>query len=270
MPKSERWAQALRLGLERLFFTVGWEPGRGWQGYECTARCGAILVAWGGEAQQGTVHVEVPGTVCGVVADWGPVVAWLSSLSARLTRIDIAGDDFHGAVVGIDWAIDRYKAGEFAARGTPPSAKFIDDLGSGRGRTLYVGRRENGKLLRVYEKGRQLGASESKWVRAEVEWRSKDRVLPLDMLLRPAEFLAGAYGPLSFFACVVDRVRTFKERAKISYARVVEIARQHAGRAINAMLMVSQGDIGSVVALLRRDGFPSRLDAAETASLCVT
>ncbi len=270
LPVSDDWKGVLRAALEREFGCLGWEPGKGWQGYEQSARCGAVLVAWGGAAQQGTVHVEVSGSVCGVVSDWSSFAAWVASLpSGRLTRVDLAFDDFRGAVVSVDWALAAYHAGDFAGRGSPPSLKLIQTFGRvDSGSTVYVGKRENGKLLRVYEKGKQLGACDSPWVRCEVEWRAKDRVLDFDMLLRPAEYLAGAFPPLSFISLVLAKIRTFKVRAEISFNRAVEIARLHAGRVVNAILVASLGDVGRVVDLLRRDGFPARLSAAEALSLC--
>src|SRR5262249_12947130 len=99
-------------------------------------------------------------------------------------------------------------------------------------------------------------------------WRAKDRVLSLDMLTRPAEFLAGAFPCASMFSMVVDRIRTVRARATITYARLIAVTRMHAGRAINAILHVSDGDIGQVVSLLRCSGLPSRLDRNELAALC--
>lgn len=64
---------------------------------------------------------------------------------------------------------------------------------NGKGRTLYVGNRENGKMARIYEKGMQLGAPGHPWVRWEVELHNTDRVIPWEVLLEPGKFLAGTY-----------------------------------------------------------------------------
>src|SRR5438309_783047 len=71
-------------------------------------------------------------------------------------------------------------------------ARLIDDLGSGDGCTFYVGARANGKMFRGYEKGRQLGDAQSNWFRVEVEFRAKDRLIPLDVLTDPTPYLAGS------------------------------------------------------------------------------
>ena len=58
----------------------------------------------------------------------------------------------------------------------------------------------NGKMLRIYEKGKQLGDSESPWVRVEAELRNKSRVIPWDALTRPGSYLAGAYPCLAYLS----------------------------------------------------------------------
>ena len=41
------------------------------------------------------------------------------------------------------------------------------------GRTLQIGCRSSDKLLRAYEKGKQLGSANSDWLRLEVELKAK-------------------------------------------------------------------------------------------------
>lgn len=66
------------------------------------------------------------------------------------------------------------KCRQYAFNSLPALLKWAQRAPDGRGRTFYVGRRENGKLLRVYEKGKQLGAENSPWVRIELELHNKD------------------------------------------------------------------------------------------------
>jgi phage replication initiation protein len=268
---GDHWQGELRHFLHANFGLEGWELRRGWQGYECSARVGEVgrqaLVAWGGEGQRGSVHVQLPGAVCALCRNWDVVLEWFECMRARLTRVDLAGDDFTGAQCSVEWAIQQHEAGGFMSGGRKPSARVMRDLDGVAGDTAYVGRRENGKLLRVYEKGKQLGDPASAWVRCELEMRSKDRVLPFEMLLRPAEYLAGAFPCLAFFAEVRERVRAFRERATVSFSRMVEVARLHAGRAINAMLLANDGDVDECVMTLRRSGMPSRLCRAEVDAL---
>jgi len=267
-PRTEKWIPELRSLLEQHVGLVGWEPRRGWQGYEQSARIEGALVAWGGSSQRASVHVELPGSSLGGVRDWGRLAGALERLSVRVTRVDVAGDDYFGERLSIGGAIADYRSGGFTAEhGRRPVARVIDDIGNDTGKTVYVGNRANGKLARIYEKGKQLGDKASKWIRAEVEWRAKDRVLPLALLLEPARFLAGSYPAFAWFSEVATRVRTVKQRAVISYQRVVAIARMQAGRAINAMLHVTGGDIGAVVSSLRRAGLPARLSTVDVCAL---
>ena len=108
--------------------------------------------------------------------------------------------------MSIATALQWRDAGEFAANGRPPRSKLIDDLGSGEGKTLYVGNRKNGKLCRVYEKGRQLGNPSSPWVRVEVEFRNKSRVIPWDTLINPGHYLAGAYPCFAYLSHTQEKI----------------------------------------------------------------
>lgn len=264
---AEQWKDAVRHFLKVNFGLVGWEERGGFRGYQCSARVDGAIVAWGGEAQRGTVYVDLSGQCLGECRDWQAVVEWLEVMEARLRRVDIAGDDFFASEVSMEWGREQLRDGGFITAGRRPTGHWITHCDDGVGNTLYVGKRENGKMCRIYEKGKQLGDAVSKWCRFEVEWRAKDRILPFDMLLRPAEYLAGSYPCAAFFSSVTDRVRSFKSRAVLSYQKVIAIARLHAGRVVNMVLDVTGGDIGEVVSLLRRAGLPSRINRAELACL---
>jgi DNA relaxase NicK len=267
LPHSNHWRDEVAHFLRCNFGLTGWDERGGFQGYECSASVDGAVVAWGGESQKGSVHLSLPGSCLRGCDDFSSVVEWLENWRAKLTRVDIAGDDFLGERVSFAWGVAQYQAGGFSGRGTKPFAKLITHPDDTTGNTLYVGKRENGKLARLYEKGKQLGDAMSRWCRFEVEWRAKDRVLSYDMLTRPAEYLAGAYPCASFFAGVKASVRTFKQRAVISYQRAIAIARQHAGRVVSAILEVTHGDMGAVVTALRRAGLPTRIDRTEIAAL---
>ena len=63
----------------------------------------------------------------------------------------------------VDDAVTFYQSNQFNAGGNRPSCSQLGNwiVPDGSGRTFYVGKRKNGKLLRVCEKGKQLGDSES-------------------------------------------------------------------------------------------------------------
>lgn len=234
-------------------------PG-GWQGYEVRVDLGGLgVLAYGGEHQRGTVHLELNAHGCARILDWNAVRVWCEAYGVRITRIDLAHDDFKGEVVTVEGARKWFREGQFTTGGRAPYARLIDDLGSGKGKTLYVGQRQNGKLCRVYEKGRQLGDPQSLWCRVEVEFRGKSREIPHDIVLKPSSYLAGAYPCLGYLSKRQDKVRTLKKSAEIGYARMVQCLRTQYGPALNTMLRVERGDPFAVLEQAMRPGTPKRL-----------
>ncbi len=128
------------------------------------------------------------------------------------------------------------------------------------GRTLEIGSREGGKLVRIYEKGKQLGEPESPWVRLEVEWHNESRQIPYEALTAPGKYLAGAYECLRFLDKEQSRIETTQRAAKVSFDKAMANGRQLAGKLVNMALEVYEGDYAEVVAQLRRDGYPARVE----------
>ena len=233
---------------------------RGMFGYRASADLGGYgVVAYGGEAQRGTVLVSINGEGCRRIADFGRVRGWAESLGARITRLDIAADDYESESVDVSRAIQAWRDGHFTNGGRPPKARWIDDFGSGEGCTLYVGSRQGGKLCRVYEKGKQLGDAASKWVRAEVELHAKDRVIPWDAVTDPVPYLAGTFPFFGFLSLVAERIRTIKRATEISVEAVARWVKHAAGKSINVLLDHMDGDYAGLVIAVKRDGIPKRL-----------
>lgn len=252
------------LGAVETTFRVpreGWiDRGRGWMGYSHRIDLGEFgLVAYGGDAQRDTLHVELNAAACRRIEDWNAVRMWCEVYAVAITRADVAHDDFEAARVDVGRAVEWYRSGEFDSNGRPPHSELRDDMGSNRGKTLYVGRRSSGKLLRVYEKGKQLGDPQSPWVRVEVEFRNKGRIVPLDIVSSPGRYLAGAYPALAFLCCDQSHIRTTQRAAAISYEAMVRNLRMQGGKSLNVMCRVHQGDCGAVLAQLVRQGVPKRL-----------
>ncbi len=236
------------------------DRGRGMHGYSASVDLGGYgVVAYGGEAQRGTVLVSINGEGCRRIADFGRVRRWAESVGARITRLDIAADDYESKHVDVSGAVEAWRQGHFKVGGRPPKARCIDDFGSGEGRTLYVGSRGGGKLCRVYEKGKQLGDQSSAWTRAEVELHAKDRVIPWDAVTEPAKFLAGSFPYFQFLSLVAERIRTIKRATAICIEAVARWVKLAAGKSINVLLEHFEGDIGELVSSVRRDGIPRRL-----------
>lgn len=236
------------------------DRGRGMFGYRQSVDLGGYgLIAYGGEAQRGTVLVSINGEGCRRIADFRGVREWAESLGARITRLDIAADDHESESVDVARAVQAWRDGLFKVGGRPPKARCIDDFGSGDGRTLYVGSRQGGKLCRVYEKGKQLGDAASKWTRAEVELHAKDRVIPWDAVTEPVRFLAGSFPYFAFLSLVSERIRTIKRATEISIEAVARWVKLAAGKSINVLLDHFDGDFVELVIAVRREGIPKRL-----------
>lgn len=263
-PAQERNALAWIREALMLFFCVSGEKwkltGRGWNGYQQRVNLDVYgLLAYGGKHQKGTIHVELNAHACRLIQDWNAVRLWGEMCAANITRVDLAHDDFAGDHLSIANALQWLRDGAFSGSGRPPRAQLIDDLGSNKGKTLYVGRRESGKFLRVYEKGKQLGDELSSWVRAEVELRNKSRVVPWDVLVRPGQYLAGAYPAFEFLTAEQCRLQTTQRVGQISYEVMVKNLRTAGGKCLNVMSWVHAGDACGVLAQLIRDGVPKRL-----------
>ena len=159
----------------------------------------------------------------------------------------------------IPGAIEAWRSGAFTLAGRPPKGRLIDDFEGGGGRTFYVGSREGGKLCRVYEKGKQLGDPESKWVRAEVELHAKDRVIPWDAITDPVKYLAGAYSYFAYFSLEAERIRTIRRGTEVSIGAAQAWMKNAAGKTVNVLLDHFDGDYAALVEAVRRDGIPKRL-----------
>ncbi|PPK71895.1 DNA relaxase NicK [Methylobacter tundripaludum] len=156
---------------------------------------------------------------------------------SKLTRVDLANDNFNSKV-SMDDYLAMYKADLFTSRGRPPN---VEQLGNwitpnGKGRTLYIGNRKSGKLLRIYEKGLQLanGFHEKfpNWLRVELELKNQDRVIPFDVLLRPGQYLAGAYPALVNMHKVQETIKTAKKTVQSTFEKSLATVRHQYGKHI--------------------------------------
>lgn len=247
----------LTLLRSRIGDTLGGlaDRGRGLHGYSRSFAFdhGKAMFAFGGQA--GTAFFSLPGEACALIPDWEAVVVLVrDELKGRITRWDGAVDDYEGHHT-VDHAVAWYKSGGFNAGGNKPSCSqagnWIEE--DGKGRTFYVGRRENGKYMRIYEKGKQLGRASSPWVRWELELHNTDRIIPFDVLLEPGKYVAGAYPCVAWVQAVASRIKTTQKTAEISYQHLAY------GRMVNTMLEV-EGSAEKVVEMIRRPGLPKRLD----------
>lgn len=244
------------------------ETDKGWFGYTNMAKImspdGLVnygLLAYGGESQKGSVHVELNAQGCAAVVHWEEIAEWGKKRGAVITRLDLAHDDFTGDAITVGAALDWYREGRFDQNGRPPKAQHIDDLGSGSGQTLYVGNRKSGKLLRVYEKGKQLGDPSSLWTRVEVELRNKGRVIPWAALTRPGHYLAGAFPCLEFLSAIQEKIRTIAKAAQTTLTAATLHLQKTGGKLVDLLMAVHNEDAAAVIQKIRGEGIPRRLAA---------
>lgn len=234
---------------------------KGMNGYHRSFDLGHFDAKFCCEGQRNTALLMLPGKACHTIPDWPALIELLRDrYKARITRWDGALDDAEG-VHSVDWAVGKYLAGDFSNGGNKPSCNqrgnWIEPDGSGR--TFYVGKRTNGKMLRIYEKGMQLGAKWHPWVRWEIELHNVDRVVPWDVLLSPGKYLAGSYPRATGWVSEeMSRIRTLKQEGEISYDHLVHYASTAYGPLLNVMMGV-EGSPEQIVERLRRDSVPKRL-----------
>ncbi len=271
-PESERDSIAQLLAQLAHLLSLSCIPaiskGKGWNGYSTRhdlsngQEVALGLIASGGERQRGTIHIELNAHACALVNNWQAFAEWGESLQARITRLDLAHDDLEGSTFTMQKMADWYQQGQFNCGGRQPSHSVAGDWlldGSPLGRTLYIGKRANGKMLRIYEKGKQLGDVASSWVRVELELRGKNRIIPWNALTKSGNYLAGSFNCLNFLSVEQDKIRTITKAVAISYDRSVKHARLMVGKLVNVMMQTDSGDAFAVVNKLKRDGVPGRL-----------
>lgn len=218
------------------------------------------MFAYGGN--RSTAFLSFSGESCHLISDWEALVNFLSNRwKAHITRIDLAYDDFEG-IHSVDHALEMYNAGLFSSGGRIPrlnqNGNWIKP--DGRGRTLYIGSRDNGKLARIYEKGMQLGGFNHPWTRWEVELHNVDREIPWQTVIEPGKFLAGTYPKATgWINETQSRIRTIQNATEISYDHLTKYLSLGYGKFLNVMLAV-EGSADKVLEKVIREGIPQRLN----------
>lgn len=246
--------------------------------------CG--LVAWG-SANHGCM-VSFTGAGCDGL-DFHSLHRVISGVpGVRITRVDLALDDYSGSVISYLRAVEAAELGNFhPARGMAPkwmaiqAGEFIPEVHNAMakrfgmiassGCSFYIGSRANGKCGRIYEKGKQMESAEfPNWVRAEGELHSKDRIIPLDVLVNPDPYFAGMYPQFSKWLTEIVqeeiepvRITTFKNKFKTCRDNAVMNMSRMAGRLVNWMKTVEGLTDASIVRQLTShlgpDDIPARL-----------
>lgn len=234
--------------------------------------CGDIC--WGGDRQMGTVSVELTGAGCARVAAarpfadaWGHVRCLLETVGAKITRLDIAHDDYAG-VHDIASAVAMYESGEFKPSGGGGRQPAMNRQGwnDGSGESVYVGKSSGSRQLVVYEKGREQGLRDGdagvEWVRWEARFFNRDRPVPLEALDAPWEFMVGQYPALSWISACMSVIRVAVKRTQANLAAAIRHCKRQYGALLDLVSKNQMDDatIGRFVRLkLARNTLPGWL-----------
>ncbi len=202
-------------------------------------------VHFGGQNQ--TMLFELTATGCGAAkSGWeSRLYGFLSSaVRPKITRVDVAKDFFSGEYHPNQAREDR-NAGLFTCHHVKPKGECIgsdweesDEAKMTKGKTYGVGSRESSKYVRIYEKGKQLGDKTSPWVRFEIEFKSKDIVIPFEVLQSPGEYFGGAYPICERFSEQATRIHAVKKHSEISAVNYLEWVKKQFGRAANGLKFI--------------------------------
>jgi len=221
------------------------------------ATCGDVC--WGGDNQRGTVSIEMTGAACALVeagfdhdVAWSQVREMLETVGAKITRLDVAHDDYKGER-GLELAQELYDQGEFVTGGRPPASNR-QGWNDGSGMTMYIGKPTGRSQLVVYEKGREQGYRDgeeyAEWVRWEGRfYHRKGYDIPLDALLDPAIYLVGRYPALSWVSAVMCRIKSSLVRTKANLHSAMRHCKRQYGTLLGFLNEISDdtADLGMLV-----------------------
>ena len=192
-----------------------------------------------------------------------------SDRAFKITRVDLAKDFFNGEY-DIESMLQDYYDGGFTLNKKRPTL-FKDGYGwenpecLGEGRTIYIGKRKNSRYIRGYEKGKQLGDPNSPWFRFELELKSADLIIPLDVLTNPGNYLAlyPAISRNSAFRGVQPKKIELKAKVKnITFAHVVKWFIRQNSRILNLFKQLHISDEKIIGLRNVNTGIVKRLEGA--------
>lgn len=211
-----------------------------------------------------TLYVSLSGAGTAWIRNWRKVAIALQSYSATITRVDLAFDDFHGEYFDLPFIDQLARTGYFdTENGLRVRRSKIDDLGSLRGSSLYVGRKGT-KEFNLYEKGKQLQSPNIAWVRGEGRLWSKNRFIPYDVLTQPMLYMRGefpAFAAFMPFRGTASKSVLMKAKADASFDSACRWLLLTAGKTLNFVSRASErSDVSAsrVMQMLSRDGTPKR------------
>lgn len=242
-------------------------------GYDLQDNLGVVLYGHNNKR----ITVQINGTGCALARkSWNEQLYKFLKVQAKtpkLNRVDIAFDDFESEWVSVDLA-DQWDSQEmFWCGGRNSEVNHLGDWKriNGKGRTLTIGNRSSSKFLRFYERGKKEGDSLSLWTRAELELKSTDRYLPLDVLLSPSTYFKGAYPALESLCnklnefVAPEKCELVKKQATINVDKALEIVKHQFGKYIRQFRkFINDEDLLNIISS-DKDVVPKRLNFSHAA-----
>lgn len=271
---------------EMLEIRTGAKPRDGWTyGAEIFIPDNPIAhIDYGGDSQRDWVRFDMPGSGCAWVQDWDYLERTFSALlDCEITRLDIAFTTSDPSVVSDAKVVEAFEAGRFCCGGRPPGMRSIVNSDPTAGKTRYIGKRENHKFLRCYEKGWEMlkslpddaaflkkpgvravvdflgDVSMEDLYRVELELKNVDKYIPWAAIGRRDEVFAGAYPFCADLLpgaphWVMQELPSFKPRAALlqalgnafrSYGGIVKAAHIAYGGTDEALLGIARSIMAS-------------------------
>ncbi|MDC5636987.1 replication initiation factor domain-containing protein [Acinetobacter baumannii] len=194
---------------------------------------------------------------------------------SKLSRVDLAFDDFEGQYLDLDIANKWDSEGLFCTNGRTPDSFHLGcwKRPNGKGRTLNIGDRNSSKSMRFYERGKKFGDKTSPWVRAEVEMKADDRYLPFDMLISPTKYFIGAYPALRLLIenlgefAQPEKIEIIKKQSVIEWDKAVDVVKNQFGKYIKQFRKVYDDSVLLDMISSEKDDVPKRLKFSMTAAM---
>jgi phage replication initiation protein len=239
--------------------------------YEIVTESGVVVgdLCIGG--QNNSILIMLSGQGC-LMGDYG----WQEGLykflkganGAKITRLDLAHDDLEGNYLDIDDLNERESEGQFYYFGKPARVtwwgdwKYLDR--ENLGRTLQIGCRTSDKMLRAYQKGKQLGDKSSAWVRLEVELKAKHTIIPFDAVIKPSDYFINLYPCFKDIFQYEDqaqsRIEYVKRTVQITIDKGIEIFNHQFGSWLGFFKNWFDDDEVLFNALSKDKGVPKRFE----------
>ncbi len=236
--------------------------------FNLTHNAGFICIG----GQNNTIMISINGTGCTYGKNgWEEHLhAWLNLFARefKITRVDLAHDDLNGDYTDVDWFNNQHTIGGFTrGAGRPPSVEYRGDWKkpNGKGRTLYLGSRQSSKFCRIYEKGKQLGDVNSKWLRTEVQYSSRGMLIDVDVLVKPNEYFSVTYPCFSIFEFEgeVKKFERIEKQDLMTWDQAITLVKHQYGRYLHFFRDVFKDDnaLLDVLTDIENTAIPERIDA---------